>query len=129
MECKFKELQNKTEMLEKNKATTNTQEFYTENITHPNLVFKKVNQNDIGEGNNVLKEYVNDVIKTLGLTFCVLAVDILGSLNQLGDNTDQSSLRDNRPLLVTLETEVQHVDVLKHKRNLKNLEKFKHIYT
>lgn len=79
MDGKIKELQEKIELLERDKEnTTNTRQVHTpDNTTQNKLVSKGVSQRDI-DGVHVPRDYVNRTIETLGLNFSILAVDILG---------------------------------------------------
>lgn len=126
---KIESLKHKIETLENSQANTQApQAVNTEITTHSKLVFKNVQQNDLGESENALKDYVNDVIKAIGLGFSVLSVDSLGSQSQHENNTDQSGLRRKRPILVTLENDTQRSEVMKNKRKLKDHEHYKNIY-
>ena len=122
VDIKIKELKLKIETIKKKPRNIQHSKHTTIDHNSHETCCKNVHESDIGEGENALKNYINDLIKTFGLSFSVLNVDFIGSQNHPNNNFDQHSTRRKGPLLATFENETQRSELLKEKRCLKDYE-------
>lgn len=89
---------------------------------NPKLVFKNIKlENDTEKTENGLKNCVNEILKSIGLDFSAKSVEYIGS-------QETNRQREKVPLMVKLETEENRSEILRNKRKLKEVEKFKNVY-
>ena len=95
--------------------------------TSCNLCFKNITEDDQGDSVENLKRHVENILDSLNNNSDIICVKRIGDLPERPLVGPFRQVRP-RPAIVTFYSAGQKASVLKSKRNLRNIEQYKHIY-
>ena len=134
VDSKIKDLSGKINMLETRNESIPTEHQpggvgpRSELDTERNLCFKNIVEEDLNDGTEKLCVFVSKILSDLNIDVNVVAVKRIGEKRVENGNTAQQRPRQNRPVIVTMETNEQTHTVLKVKRNLRQHQLYGDIY-
>ena len=130
VDTQIKQMQEQIKLLESvppHSPAPSINESWSEMDTNGNLCFKNIAEEDARDSVENLKRYVENILDSLNIASDVICVKRIGEIpGQL--IADAFRPPRPRPAIVTFRSAEQKASVLKSKRNLRNIEKYKRIY-
>lgn len=133
MNAKFESLNRKVEIMkkqnEKLQDSVSHQPTPNEVKQFPKLVFKNITlDNETDNTERGLLNLANEILQAIDLDISPKSVSIIGSKEESENGQERARHRSKVTLMVNVESDQHRSEILRNKRKLKDVEKFKYVY-